>query len=130
MAFAWHKNYLTAVLNKMTLNWHITQSIHNKEVSDFLNKETPAYIDWEITSLFYSALHLVNGYCKKNQLILPSTHRKRNPFIKKNLPSAYVFYKKLFDLSMKSGYTVGIKMNSSSLGIAKNNYSALQYALS
>ncbi len=113
----------------MTLNWHTTQSIHNKDTSDFLNTKTPAYIDWEITSLFYSALHLVNDYCDKNKMIPPSDHHERKEFVKNNLPSSYPSYKKLFDLSIKSRYTVGNKMNPSFLNIAKNNYIAFKSSL-
>ncbi len=72
----------------MTSNWHAVQSIHNKDASDFLNTKTPAYVDWEITSLFYSALHLVDAYCAKNQAEQQlSNHRERSKFVRENLSS-------------------------------------------
>lgn len=34
------------------------QSAHNHDAQ----KQPSQYIDWEITTLFYSAVHVVNGY--------------------------------------------------------------------
>jgi len=110
----------------MTLNWYATQSTHNKTTSDFLNSKTPDHIDWEITCLFYSALHLVNDYCDKHQIAPPSDHHERKEFVKNNLSSSYLSYKKLFDLSIKSRYTVGNRIDPSYLTIAQNNYVAFK----
>jgi len=113
----------------MASDWHAQQGIHNKDTSDFLNTKTPTYIDWEITSLFYSALHMVDSYCDKNQMAPPRNHRERIEFIKNNLPSSYSPYKKLFDLSTKSRYVIGNRMVHASLKIARSCYDAFKSSL-
>ena len=44
-------------------NWHQVQYMHNKKLSDDMMRSFQSqYNYWQITSLFYSALHLINAY--------------------------------------------------------------------
>ena len=108
------------------MSWHESQSNHNKNTCDFLHTENPRHIDWEVTTLFYSALHLVNNYFEKNNIALPETHNAREKLVKKELPSIHPHYRKLHSLSLRARYTVGHKMQDSDRQIATNNFSFLK----
>jgi hypothetical protein len=41
--------------------YHMRKAAYNTQVSEHLKDETP-YLDWAVTSLFYSALHLVDAF--------------------------------------------------------------------
>lgn len=63
-------------------------------------------MDWEITTRFYAALHLVNGYFRKNGIKQPKNHKKRNKVVKERLPLLYPKYHTLYHLSIKARYYV------------------------
>lgn len=53
--------------------YHLAKSAYNLEVSTHL-KETTTYVDWAATSLFYSALHLVDAFLD-GEVDLPKDER-------------------------------------------------------
>ena len=87
-------------------NSHYAQSEHNKDTHDFLNTKTPKYSDWEITVLFYAALHGVNHNFQQRGFAVPASHFKRNKLVEKELPLIYKSYRKLHTLSIQSRYSI------------------------
>ena len=87
-------------------NWYYEQYTHNKKLADqVLHSTWPEYDDWSITSMFYSALHLINAYCLARDIPLPNSHHARKEIVKNRLPQIREEYENLFDLSMQSRYT-------------------------
>lgn len=110
----------------MSTPWHESQSDHNKDAYGFLHTENPSYVDWEVTTLFYAALHLVDGYFEKNGIQLPNSHRTRNHLVNKELNSLYPTYRKLYNLSLKARYEEGNTMQDYDRRIAEEYFSFLK----
>lgn len=88
-------------------NWHRMQYVHNKKFSDdIVHSFQSQYNDWSITSLFYSALHLINAYFYKHNILRPINHRKRSETVKKELPLIHSEYQRLRELSEHARYKV------------------------
>lgn len=102
-----------------------TQSAHNKDTSDFLHSVTPTHHDWEIVTLFYSALHLVDKYFLDNGITKPHTHPERKNLVRRHLPSIYSSYHKLSGYSHRARYTVGVNIPPNELGQALNHYNVI-----
>ena len=41
---------------------HLAQAEHNETLYSHLDQSAPTYADWQVTSLFYAALHYVDAY--------------------------------------------------------------------
>lgn len=90
-----------------TNSWYVLQSEHNKKISVDINVSSQnKYIDWEITTLFYSALHIINEYFYQRGIPLPDKHNERNPLIRSTLNQIYPEYHKLFISSIRTRYLV------------------------
>ncbi len=110
----------------MSKNESLNHANHNKEVCEYLNKDTK-YGDWIITTAFYSALHFIDhkvfplelpitkgskvnfvsfesyyNFCKKNKDI--SKHKARTELVEKLLPQISHHYNKLGDLCHHARY--------------------------
>lgn len=85
---------------------HLAQNRHNERVCDLISSQTPSFLDWEITTLFYAALHLINhrlldlGYTV-------SGHGKRMAAVKDHLPDMHDPFHTLYVLSIRARY-VGV----------------------
>ena len=85
--------------------WHASQSRHNKNCScDIAAKLQNTYPDWEITTLFYAALHIINEYFVQNNMPKPRNHMQRGRLIKKDLCQIDLEYQKLYDMNIKARY--------------------------
>ena len=80
------------------------QSAHNKNAFDFLATRSPEYLDWQITALFYAALHSLNQHFELLGVKVPASHSKRSRLVKRRLPSIWRPYKNLQALSERSRY--------------------------
>ena len=88
-----------------THDWHASQYEHNKKFSnDIARLFKSEYCDWVITSLFYSALHLINEFFTQKKIPIPQDHKERNNRVKGYLDPIYNEYMQLFMLSKKSRY--------------------------
>ena len=84
---------------------HRIQAHHNQKFSNDISSMFPnQYGDWEIISMFYAALHLVDEYFSKTVVPLPTNHKSRNLKIRSILPTIYDDYMVLYNLSMTSRY--------------------------
>ena len=84
--------------------WHEQQSIHNYKVYKYLERESPLYIDWEITLIFYSSCKLLDAQIIKSKKLKPSNHFERNRMVKIEFPAIYKEYNHLYDISKISRY--------------------------
>jgi len=41
---------------------HSRQSVHNREFIEFLDIGSTKYLDWVVTCIFYTAVHLIEGF--------------------------------------------------------------------
>src|SRR5690242_1671634 len=87
--------------------WHVSKSIHNYDVHSYLTIKNPKYIDWEVTTIFYSALQLVDAYLLKIGQN-PVDHWSRNNMVKSFLNIINSDYRKLYGLSKKARYITDI----------------------
>ena len=71
---------------------------------EYLKRESPAYVDWEITALFYSACKLVDAYFVEIGREPPSSHIQRNMMVDDLLKAVKKQYRKLYDLSRTARY--------------------------
>jgi hypothetical protein len=96
---------------------------HNESASNFLFK-SKQFNDWVVTTAFYSALHYVQNeifpltegaktfsnidsyfaYCKPLRKTGCNRHSLTLDLVKKYIPPAYVFYKRLYDSCMNARY--------------------------
>jgi hypothetical protein len=40
---------------------HIQQAERNEDLDEYLGRATPAFCEWQVVALFYSALHYVDA---------------------------------------------------------------------
>ena len=95
----------------MTHDWHEQKSIHNYNACEYLRRESPTYIDWEITTIFYSACKLVDAHFIKRGRRKPSSHRQRNEMVKKHLHAVKDEYEELFGLSIIARYEGDVRQS-------------------
>lgn len=84
-------------------DWRHEQYRHNKNLPLAISFRND-YNDWSITAIFYSALHLINFYCDKYNISIPTNHRERYNTVRSNLPQIRSEYKNLLALSKDSRY--------------------------
>ena len=105
-------------------SWYDMQHVHNQTFScDILHAFQSKYKDWEVTSLFYSALHLINGYFDLHDIELPEDHHRQKKTVNEKLQRIYHDYTCLFDLSIRSRYIEGYKISDLEVKRAKEYYS-------
>ena len=109
---------------------HGVQSAHNEDTCNFLGTETPKYMDWEITTLFYAALHSINAYFEQRGILVPDSHRKRLRAVKRELPAIATAYEKLQSLSENSRYGGMGAVDGTSIKWARISYSRITDHLS
>ena len=108
---------------------HGAQSIHNKNTYDFLITKTPKYLDWQITTLFYAALHAVNRHFELQGIKAPERHGKRLALVKRRLPSISSAYQNLQMLSEQSRYGGRDEVDDDSMKSALKFYSRIMSEL-
>jgi hypothetical protein len=77
---------------------------HDKQTSEFLGAEAPRYTDWEIVTLFYSAVHLINIFFDRHQVMIPRDYDGRYRQIETYLSSILQSYDTLRLLSVMARY--------------------------
>lgn len=86
------------------MDWHATQSSHNIDCSAYLTQKNPLYKDWEIITLFYSAIHRVDSYFLLTNKQIPDNHNKRRKLVCSELHEIFREYKSLERLSQQARY--------------------------
>ena len=97
---------------------HLAQARHNEEVVLYLGRVSPDYVDWQMTVLFYAALHYVDAYFAAGQLggatvsllprnLHPRNHAERDQLVSRHLPAVQRAYRLLKDHSIDARYQIG-----------------------
>jgi hypothetical protein len=88
------------------LDAHQTQVEHNRQAAMVLQQAPHPYLDWVVTMLFYTALHLVDQVLYQNSQLHPRNHRQRHTAIANEpmLASIYRDYRELEHQSRRSRY--------------------------
>lgn len=81
------------------------QSAHNHDAQKQLSRCPSQYIDWEITTLFYSAVHVINGYLLSEIGITPHSHKERNELVEKEIKPIWPDYHTFYILCKKVRYS-------------------------
>jgi hypothetical protein len=86
---------------------HLAQAQHNEELYHHLADATPRFIDWQITALFYAALHYVDAYLAKFA-IHPNSHEERSTWMGREsvLKTIYAVYRDLQNRSRDARYEI------------------------
>lgn len=69
---------------------HLKQAKHNEGFVGIFDLETSPYLDWALTSIFYSAIHYVEAALAINGKH-PSSHSQRNTFIEVYIKNTNVY---------------------------------------
>lgn len=68
---------------------YLAKAKHNEKFhDDICDRFNDRYFDWKITSLFYSAIHLVKVFAEKESKTIGFNHSEVNQSINPNNPSA------------------------------------------
>lgn len=110
-------------------NAHINQAIKNCNILKSINKNVPDSWDWQLTTAFYVAVHIVNAHMAKvdNQHYKSHEHIKNALYSGKNVSvpeNVYLAYVKLEQLSRRARYLCSEKS-----GGGNNDNAYLTYEL-
>ena len=88
------------------LRTHQRLVLHNQEVAKYLLDAGDTYLDWVVTVLFYTALHLVDQVLAYTLDLHPRNHRQRHAAIVRHpeMVSIYPDYRELEYQSRRSRY--------------------------
>ena len=87
-----------------TLNQHLSQAESNERFAESIAALPARFPDWEITALFYSALHYVDAFLS-TQGIHPRNHDSRIESMKLYIRS-WEDYRHLYRLSLAARYNM------------------------
>lgn len=85
-----------------TLQRHLAQAERNERLADAMASATERYMEWEVTVLFYSALHYVDAFLATRGLH-PKNHYDRKQLVA-NQTNVARYYEILFKRSMNARY--------------------------
>lgn len=108
--------------------WHDGKKIHDFDTSNFLGTNPFKFCDWELITLFYSALHYVDSYLSNAfgiDTILNHDDRKR--YVTSFLPQIKKIYLTLYYLSRDARYSSTI--GTTELAKAKLYYGQIKQVL-
>lgn len=89
-----------------TAEQHRQQAEHNKAFVQSFDLDTSPYLDWAVTAIFYTALHLVEWFLKSKGLTGRRDHQLRDAYIARmsELRRIYADYTELKFQSEASRY--------------------------
>lgn len=82
---------------------HLDQARHNYRLYLHLQAEGQ-FLDWAITLLFYTALHLVQAHAAQFGPWVPENHEERRAYIREQLNRLFYDYRDLEDRSRDMRY--------------------------
>ncbi len=85
---------------------HQQQVGHNRQVSTYLQLAGDTFLDWVVTVMFYTALHLIDQVLAHNAGLHPRNHRQRHAAMSQQpaLAPVYRDYRELEHQSWRSRY--------------------------
>jgi len=86
---------------------HARQALHNKEFLGSFGRDSTPHLDWMVTVIFYTALHIVEQYLAHKGLH-PADHTTRDAYLwrARGLKPIWLDYRCLKDESMRARYEV------------------------
>lgn len=105
---------------------HRGKAAHNLALSTDLTAHGDEYRDWQVISIFYSAVHWVQAYLRAKTSSYPQTHQERDQLINSlpDLKPIYRNYEELKHLSVTARYTC-LSINNKDVGDARTNHEAI-----
>jgi predicted Zn-ribbon and HTH transcriptional regulator len=89
--------------------WHDGKKIHDFDTSNFLGTNRDRFCDWEIVTLFYSALHYIDSYLSnKFGIDYVLDHGERKTHVASLLPQINRNYRLLYYLSRDARYNLAV----------------------
>jgi hypothetical protein len=73
----------------------VERAEHNERLYVYLREQGATYNDWQVTVLFYAALHYLRAYAAYNHLPMPKSHEgswaviSKEAFLKREIASEY-----------------------------------------
>ena len=108
--------------------WHNGKKIHDFDTSNYLGINPAKFSDWEIITLFYSAMHYVDSYLSNAFGIdYVSDHDARKGHVRTLLPQINKNYKLLYYLSRDARYNLTV--GTPELAAAKSCYAQITQVL-
>lgn len=98
------QKYTISRLSNLKPEKHIEQTKRNDVVFFQLKKTAKDCQEWQVTVLFYTALHYVDAYVVKKTKLRPSNHEDRMEHVKMLLPKIRGEYKTLYEESRHARY--------------------------
>lgn len=85
---------------------HQRQAAHNRETSVYLQRAGEAHLDWAVTVIFYTALHLIDQVLYYRAQLNPRNHNQRHAAIANDpiLAVIYHHYRELEHQSRRARY--------------------------
>lgn len=111
---------------KGTETEHRDKATHNLGLSTELKVHGDEYRDWQVISVFYSAVHWVQAYLRAKTSSYPQTHEERDRLIHSTpaLKPIYRYYQELKSLSVTARYTC-LPINDKEVGDARANHASI-----
>jgi uncharacterized protein (UPF0332 family) len=86
---------------------HIRRAEHNEAAYHHLDATSEDFADWQITALFYAAVHYTNAYLARKNFT-PTDHAQRSFMVQteQNLKAINTEYSELLDRGWESRYAL------------------------
>lgn len=89
----------------MNVTAHLLKAKRNKKIlSKYLMQIIDKCPDWVAVVAFYTALHFVEAFLKRNHGINFKRHEERHTFMSEHVREIYPAYYRLYDLGFKARY--------------------------
>ena len=89
----------------MPPSFHFIKYQRDKQTNEYLRQKTPRFRDWEIITLFYSALHLIESYLGNHgHPIIPKSHQTRENLVEQYLKGIFEIYSEFYILCKTARY--------------------------
>jgi len=112
--------------------WHSSKCKHNLAANQVITQHSRGFLDWEATTLFYSALHLIDSKLARISLgggVHPVNHSERRKEVGQNLSIGVAKnYNALYLLSRRARYEQA-KVSQVDIKDAQERYKALKTEL-
>jgi hypothetical protein len=110
-----------------TKDEHRLRAEHNEY---FVSTLANPFWDWQVTGLFYAAVHYVHVYLEANRVALPvkMNHEKRLALVEKHLSGVFDDYRELMNESRDARYRPELPFSQTDVQRLQKNLNAIKGA--
>ena len=110
--------------------WHESKKQHDFSLCQFLSANAPnTFLDWEIVTLFYSAINYVDSFlARAHNIDLVYNHQDRKNLIQSFLPTIGRNYRLLYHLGRDARYN-DVPIGQRELNNAQSYYGNIRFRL-